>query len=155
MKAEHEEAIARVRGWSKIATGIGLVVLIAGCLMYLSLPPEIKSSEFLAGGVSMDEVGARGDAELHAIGCIMFGGVITAAGLQKVLGSSRSARRARAALLAERAAAVASGLQVPVRAATSPGPLTERLQALEELRRSGLISEDEYRDKRASLLQQL
>jgi hypothetical protein len=159
---------AQLRGARLVAASVvavGLVVLAIGIAKWRAVPPQPprpSDDGFMEGRIAMDEIRRRSDewfegvrrhhdAEFSAHGWMLAGGLVAFGGALALAQTTRAVRRTANALLSERAAAVATGVRVAVEA--GPAAPATRLAQLEDLRQRGLISEDEYREKRAAILE--
>ncbi|HEY5949037.1 MAG TPA: hypothetical protein VIV40_26275 [Kofleriaceae bacterium] len=128
-----------VSKWLRI---VGVAAVIGGIVRLLTMPKELAMTE--PGW--FESASAHNSAQFLGIALIMFGSFVA---LWGVMMSGR-ARRAALALQKQTTQAmsegVAEGLGLDPKA---------RLERLEALRRDGTLTDDEYRRKRAEIVDQL
>jgi hypothetical protein len=128
-----------VSKWMRIG---GIVSVVGGIVRVVTAPKELP---FAAPGW-FESVEAHGSAQFQGIGLIMLGAFVLLTGLML----SARARRATLALSKQSTQAIGEGL------AEGLGiDAKSRLERLEQLRRDGTLTDDEYRRKRAQIVDQL
>src|SRR5690606_29622131 len=121
--------------------------IVFAIIRYVNAPAELPMS---ADGW-FDSVKARSDATSTAFTSGAVGVFMLFVGAQLVFAASRRVQRMGADLVAAAASAVKTGLG----SAEPTSGAAPRLAELEELKRQGLVSPDEYATKRAEILAQL
>jgi hypothetical protein len=127
---------------AKVLTLVGLAAIVGGVVRLATMPAELP---FASPGW-FESAKAHGDAKFMGIALLMFGAF---AGLWGLMMSARG-RGAALALRKQSAQALGEGLAAGL--GTDP---KARLERLEELRRDGTLTEDEYRRKRAEIVDKL
>jgi hypothetical protein len=124
---------------SKVVGVVGLAAVVGGIVRLATAPAELP---FASPGW-FESSKAHGDAVFFGITLLMLGGFAV---LMSLLLSGRG-RRAALAMQKQTMQALSEGVAAGL--GTSP---KARLDQLEELRRDGTLTEDEYRRKRAEIV---
>jgi uncharacterized membrane protein len=142
---------------------VGVCLIVLGIVLAVTAPPAPRMPShdgFLQGEVTIDEIGkANGDwmegNERHNMAVFRgmlvggFGVLITFIGGSLLLVGSRRVRQTVTGIAAEAAGTIARGVKTGIDDAKA------RLERLEELRKSNLVSEEEYQAKRREIVDKL
>jgi uncharacterized membrane protein len=143
---------------------VGVCMIVLGIVLVVTAPPAPRMPShdgFLQGEVTIDQIGKSNDDwieghERHNIAVFRgmlvggFGVLVTFIGGSLLLVGSQRVRKTVTGIAAEAAGTIARG----VKTGLDDDPKA-RLEQLEELRKSGLVSEEEFQAKRREIVDKL